>query len=300
MISEESINKNSVCGVIVTYNGSETIIRTLSHLKMNVNSVIIVDNNSKDSTVSLVCNLNYKNVYILENEKNVGIAAALNIGARYAKELGYSWIMTMDQDSILNENVIEEMSSVYSDFDDETRIKIACLAPIPILQGETYRNTGTKFHKKDYVITSGNLVQISKLDLIGGYEEKLFIDSVDFDFCLKLGEMNFLIFQCTDAIMHHELGELKEVRFFSKKFRIHMHSGLRKYYISRNHIYMLKRFYKSNLKFCIKKSVSFLIFLMQILLFETDRKNSFHHIKKGISDGIKGKFVNEFKKKEEI
>lgn len=283
-------NSDNVCGVVITYNGSDKIAQTLEKLKQNVNRIIVVDNNSQDNTLMIIHSLKLDNIYVLENKTNIGVAAALNMGAKYAKKLGFPWILTMDQDSILEENVIEEMSKVYAAFSNDVKEKIACLAPIPILNGEIDISKNFDYYYKDYVITSGNLVDLNYLDIIGGYEEKLFIDSIDFDFSLKLRELNLLIIQCTKAIMHHELGELVEMKLFGVVYKIHIHSSLRKYYMSRNHIYILKRFSKSNLKFCIKKTLSYILFIAQVILFESNKKTNLKAIFRGLQDGIKERY----------
>ncbi len=290
MILDDDSKFQDVCGVIITYNGESTVINTLLKLKNNVNHIVIVDNYSEDKTIELIRSLNLDCVYIIENKTNAGIASALNQGADYAKKRGFSWILTMDQDSLLDDNVLLEMIKVHSTFEDEQRKRIACLAPIPVMNERTLRNKDSIYEKKDYVITSGNLVKLEHLDLIGGYEEKLFIDSVDFDFCLKLNEFNLLIVQCTNAYMHHELGKLKKINLYGVDFEIHLHSSLRKYYMSRNHIYILKRFFKTNRRFCIKKTFFFMLFLTQIILFESNKKSSLQAVFRGIWHGIKDKY----------
>lgn len=290
MIFDEDLKHQDVCGVIITYNGESTIVNTLLKLKNNVKNIVIVDNYSEDKTIEIIRSLNLDNVYIVENKTNAGIASALNQGAEYAKKRGFSWILTMDQDSLLADNVLLEMIKVYSTFGEEQKKRIACLAPIPVMNERALRKKDLIYELKDYVITSGNLVKLEHLDLIGGYEEKLFIDSVDFDFCLKLNDFNLLIVQCTNAYMHHELGKLKKIKLFGAVFEIHLHSSLRKYYMSRNHIYILKRFFKTNKRFCIKKTFFFLLFLTQIILFESNKKKNLKAIFRGIRHGIEDKY----------
>jgi GT2 family glycosyltransferase len=78
--------------------------------------------------------------------------------------------------------------------------------------------TKERFEEKLVVITSGNLLKVSAFERIGGFREDLFIDSVDFDFCLRLKKSGYRIMRCNQAILYHSLGERKEIQFRTKLF----------------------------------------------------------------------------------
>ena len=289
------INKNNVCGIVITYNGSASINNTLFSLINNVRYVIIVDNGSTDNTLEIINSINLPNVFILKNDNNIGIASALNKGAALAFEFGFTWILTMDQDSILDEFFMDEIIKVYDQLSDDVRKMTACLAPSLILQGSKKSSNCRSYRDfifKDYVITSGNVVNLFYLNHVGGYTEKLFIDSVDFDFCLRLRELNLLVVVCLKAFMFHELGSIKKIKFLIFTFNIHIHTKMRKYYMSRNHVYILKRFYKSNIKFCILKMIFFMLFIFQVIFFEPDKLSNLKTIFMGLKHGIEDNYKN--------
>lgn len=74
--------------VIVTYNSGEYITRCLESIykqtKKNIFELIIVDNASSDSTVSIV-KQHFPKANIIKNEANKGFGAANNQGAKIAK-----------------------------------------------------------------------------------------------------------------------------------------------------------------------------------------------------------------------
>ena len=83
---------------IVTYNPD------ISQLKSTIRKIpddgfccIIVDNSS--GNLCSIRQLLDGNVHMIENPNNYGIAKALNQIMEYGKDLGYEWVLLLDQDS---------------------------------------------------------------------------------------------------------------------------------------------------------------------------------------------------------
>jgi len=288
--SDETIEKNNICAIIVTYNGKETISSTIEYLKKNVNHIVIIDNNSTDGTKDFIETIKSTTLEVINLNKNYGIAYALNIGVEYANLNEFNWILTMDQDSVLSEDMIDEMIKVYKKIPNKD--KVACLSPRR-LNGENssyQKKNCIEYYEKNAVITSGNLVKTSVINEMEGYEEKLFIDSVDFDFCLRLKESRYKILICNNATMTHFVGETKEVKLLNKNINIHVHSSIRKYYMSRNYIYIMKNYFIKQPWFCLKMSLFSFILIFQVIIYEKNVFNNLKIILKGIVDGMRGKF----------
>lgn len=285
------LTKEQICAVIVTYDGASTIESTYLALNGQVDFVIIVDNNSKDNTKELVNLIRNGRSTFIHLTDNYGIAYALNKGLEKASELGYKWVLTMDQDSVIATNMISKLMNVYNHI--ESRANIACLAPVPSYDDENPINSDTNdlsYYEKSYAIASGSLVKIEFALKVGGFEEKLFIDSVDFDFSLKLNKYGYKTIMCNAAIMKHSLGDMERIDLFGKTILIHKHSNLRKYYMTRNHFYIIKKYFLTNPIFCMKKSIAYIIFLFEVILFEDKRGQSFKAILIGFKDFIIGKY----------
>jgi len=67
--------------------------------------VIIVDNGSKDNTVSFI-KQNYPQVILIENKENLGACKARNQAIEVAKG---RWILTLDCDIILKEDFLKKI-----------------------------------------------------------------------------------------------------------------------------------------------------------------------------------------------
>ncbi len=198
---------------------------------MFIDNSINVDDNLATQIKSLDSKITY-----LNNGYNQGIANALNIGAQEAFNAGYKWLLTMDQDS-----KFEDINSFFECCKKYTKsTNVAIFAPSIDVKSSN-KNCGHKHPK--VVITSGNLVRLKYYQCVGGFESKLFIDEIDHDFCLKLGERHLVIVQFSHISLHHSIGE--EMKLTSLIFRRHkfrrIHNYKRIYYQTRNRLYMAKR-----------------------------------------------------------
>lgn len=113
--------------VIPALNEENLITRTLESLNNQTNtdfSVIIVDNNSTDSTVEVVKNYAKTAKYplITISEKQPGVGHARNAGMLKALELGAMYIAGTDADTVLPSNWVD---SIYSGFND-SRAELLC------------------------------------------------------------------------------------------------------------------------------------------------------------------------------
>ena len=205
---------NSVAAVIITYNVENNFKNRINRLKGKVDEIIIVDNGSKPETISMLKELE-KKITIIYLEKNKGIAYALNKGIKYSIEKGYDWVLTLDHDSIVTDDMIENMLKCYENFDKDLKEKVAMLVPVHVEEKEYQNNSVISNEEKlskPYIevlteITSGALTKAKIYKDVGLYDEKLFIDLVDHDYCLSLNRKGFKIIQVNSAVLINNLVE---------------------------------------------------------------------------------------------
>ena len=89
------------CAGIVTYNPDiERLNENILAIYKQVRVVFVVDNGSNNiDQIEKICSVK-KNTYLIKNNKNLGIASALNRIMCQAKNAGASWCLLLDQDSI--------------------------------------------------------------------------------------------------------------------------------------------------------------------------------------------------------
>lgn len=233
---------NLIVAVVVTYNPVKSrLIEQKLSLENQVDIILYVDNGSDGNSQSEVTEILDSNNVLLAQVTNEGIAKAQNIGITCAKKLGATHILLMDQDSVPLENMVKELLNA---FDHDTNV--GAVGPYIVdafednkecfgIQVEGFRikriPLKDNYTNVTYVIASGCLIPINVLDKVGGMLDSMFIDGVDFEWCLRARSKGYKICQAKNAKLIHELGNGNTDKILS-------HSPLREYYIMRNSLRM--------------------------------------------------------------
>lgn len=91
--------------VIVTFNPQFNILKkNIEFLSKYDINIVVVDNNSNNFSSFN----SEEKVHFVRESKNVGIAKALNDGVKYLHRLDTDWVLTLDQDSILDDEYFDE------------------------------------------------------------------------------------------------------------------------------------------------------------------------------------------------
>ena len=219
------MNKKEILAIVVGYNVEpENMKQNIQTYIQYVDKVLIVDNSTKNMNLSTLEDDNIK--YITLNG-NFGIAKALNVGIKYAKENQYKYVLTMDQDSKFNNNLIDE----YSKNENE---KIIIYSPNYIIERKLIKKKKQDIEYVYWTMTSGNLLNIQLYEQVGPFLEKLFIDAVDYEFCLRARKKGYKILQCNKAILLHNPGITKIKKIGKFEYKYGYMSPLRLYYQIRN------------------------------------------------------------------
>lgn len=269
-----------IIGLVITYYPSSELINNIKTYLPNVSELIIVDNTPGKSDI--ICELaekwvSEKLVTIEFNNQNLGIAKALNQGAEIAISKGYNWILTMDQDSFFTDSIF------FEEFGQITKNNLAIFAPENNSKNKL-PNSFNEISSIQIVMTSGNILSLNCWMVIGGFEENLFIDEVDHDFCLRLKMKNFLILLCNGAILNHKLGNPRIISIFGFKMQLFLHNPIRTYYITRNNLYMFKVYSKHFPKLMQQRKLILLKDLIVILLFSNQKTKHLKFAKNGFID----------------
>lgn len=276
-----------IIAVIVSYNGLNHLLKTVNALHDKVGHIHIVDNASSDGSLEVLRDLEKKsNISIDYLSQNKGIGYALNIGVEKGFALGYNWLLTMDQDSIVSDDMVSQFCKAINN-----NQKLVCLTPLISVfeKDSTFNSIRNNENIVNYAITSGNLVKLSVFKTIGLYNEKLFIDCVDFDFSLRLRGAGFSIHLIPEAKLFHQLGEEHKLpKILSWVYT--SHSPLRRYYMYRNWGYIFQNYFFKFPKLIIKSTIiHFLLFLI-IPFYDKNPKESLRFIYYGIRDYFKNQY----------
>lgn len=290
------------CAVIVTYQPASTgLLMTLSALKGAVGGVVIVDNGSSTLDCPGLIEA-YPSLVINRLETNEGIGVAQNEGIAVARELGFEYVLLLDQDSIPQEGMVSKLLDALESLERDGR-KVACVGPRVRFPGRAEMSSfpspswfgrrrgicqdSSSVIECDVLISSGSLIPIKVIDAVGGLEGELFIDQVDTEWCLRARSKGYRVFGICGAILEHRLGETAQRVWAGRWRQLPRHKSFRYYYIFRNTIQVSRRPYVST------KWVLFNLRWLAALfivygLFSSHRMGELGMMMRGTMDGIRG------------
>lgn len=268
---------------IVLYNPDFSILKkNIESIHSQVSKLILIDNNSVNfHLIKKEVSEKYNDIIFLRNDKNEGIAKALNQIMNYADSIHAEWVITLDQDSICPHDIIHK----YSKYMNLPQVGI--LSPI-IVDGNYPYIENISSNDYDIIekcITSASLNKIDVWKKVGGFDEKMFIDFVDFEYSYRVRKKGYEILRVNNTKLLHHLGNLEIREFFFKKIYIGHHNAIRKYYYVRNAIYCYRKHSELySLKLLIKDVLGLII---KILMFEEEKNKKIKYIFNGIFDSTK-------------
>jgi len=281
-----------ILGSIVTFNPDvKVLLENISAIYKQLDALIIVDNGSKNLLeFEKIINKKFPQIKIVKNIDNYGIAKALNQSLEYANNNQFTWLLTLDQDSRCAPEFIGQMKHNIRDCSGNGKTLVYCPRIVDLNERKDNTNlkkTSALIEKVDFAITSGSLVNVDNAINIKGFDNDLFIDYVDFDFCIRGMNAGYDIYRIHDAILYHRLGEIKVYKFMNFEFSVTNHNEIRRMYMYRNKVYLYKKYFKSNFLWVLRNILSSFKVVALIIIFEKNRLKKMKYIFKGIFKGIR-------------
>lgn len=267
---------------IVTFNPNiDRLKENIDSVHKQVDLVYVVDNGSNNSEILENITSSYNNVSLKLLEKNYGIAKALNAIFAHAKMLSAEWVLTLDQDSVITDNFI----TICNPYLNEPQYNSLCTLRKDRKAEVANSSFNSDITELTFCITSGNLVRVSAWEKVGGFNEDLFIDMVDFEFCYKFLDAGYKIHRINKEGLLHDLGSPTYKRFLWKQVIVYNHSAFRKYYIIRNGLAVIRKYPIYSKKNTLHKLV-FRTFIFTIL-YEDNKREKIKKMIDGYRDSKK-------------
>lgn len=283
---------------IVTYNPeTERLRQNVAAAARQFDTVAVFDNGSSNVEEIKALLSEFDNVRAFYGEKNFGLSYALNRIMEYAEGQGVEWVLLLDQDSVIPENLLER----YTRSLGLEKAAIICPAVYDI-NGKNEVTQKDSIEKVGICITSGSFNKVSVWREVGCFNEELFIDSIDNEYCIRLYFCGFAVYKDNDVVLNHELGKTEKHLIKSTT----NHSAFRQYYIARNCTYVANCYQPIAKKVCkgrgrFKSCSRFLDELISkrknysrrvkaailIALYEKDKIKKIKSIIRGVKDGRK-------------
>ncbi len=280
---------NQIAATVILYNPNEIVLNNLKSYINQVDHVFAIDNSEIINHPISSQIAGHPKITYINNNGNQGIAQALNLGARKAIEMGYTWLLTMDQDSSFSDTMITAYLECWRRYKDKQGVAIFSpshdFVDLNAINDQSCESTSRLI-----VMTSGNLLNLSTYSEIGGFEEKFFIDEVDHDYCLKAKKSGFSILQFQNILLNHELGEPKIIRRHGKEILFRTHSPQRFYYITRNGLYMWQTHRHAFPDFIQKRILEIFKAIVFALIYDDQKLLRLLNVLRGIFHFIAGRY----------
>lgn len=285
--------------IIVTYHFDQSHVKNMILELSNADLGVIVFDNSPlqnfEGPDHSALSLGLQGGYVLGDGVNYGLATAFNKSIEFARVQfdDIEGFLFFDQDSTITTSKVSALISEYSVLKNK-KIPVGVLGAYPfnpaksvpydiLKKNNSYTPDG--FINVEQVISSFSLVPVSTFDKIGLFDERLFIDMVDTEFCFRCARNGLLNLVVKDIFFDHCVGEKTGSLLGVKNFAIS--SPIRNYYQARNIILVAKT--HKLWWFCI----SWLIKRYLQVVLSSFYSGSFMlrqgYFFKGVVDGLKGK-----------
>lgn len=238
-----------VVAVVPTFHPDDGVIDRLKALSAQVDSVIVVDDGSSADADGVLARVETAGYRLVRTGENRGIASALNTGTRLALDDGADYVLTIDQDSTLPDGYVRACLDVFEGAASATRLGIVTVDSINGHPSIPPRHSPEGFGLVGEAIQSGFVITAECLEDCGLFDERLFIDCVDTEFCLRIGEKGYRIAIASGTNLEHELGQQVPYRPLGiQRYRdgepmtYEYHGPYRRYFIVRNNLDLWLRY----------------------------------------------------------
>jgi len=301
-VDQSAVKAENVAALVITYFPDAGLPDRIDALLAQFDRLAVVDNGSGEEAIAALKRYDQR-VIVQRNATNLGIAAALNQGLRTLAAEGFEWVVTFDQDSAIRPGFLLSILETLNSEPDLSQVALIGANRVdpgsPVPHRWLRPRRGFPFFERvtceeaskgvTLVITSGTLTSIATFEALSGFREELFIDLVDNEYCLRARERGYRILISCDAQLVHKVGDKTTSTAMGVSVSATHHGPLRKYYLFRNSIPVIRRHGRSQPHWLVYHVLSLGEVILGILLWENDKAQKLKACALGVIDGLMGK-----------
>jgi GT2 family glycosyltransferase len=199
-------------------------------IKTIFNEILYISKNDVLNNFDFVTNqvfnflsLNNSKLIVIQNPENLGFAGGNNVGLIFAKKLNFSWVMLLNNDTIVLKDTFQKLLCFQNENPKYFAItpQIRCFSPNNLIW-----NCGgrlTFFGSRKYFFENNDFntlpdIQYLDIDFITGcalffnvqvtgiLSDKFFFGEEDYEFSLRLKKSNLKMACLLDSIIYHKVG----------------------------------------------------------------------------------------------
>jgi rhamnosyltransferase len=289
-------NKYKYLMVIVLHEPKEDVCDKILKYAMIIDKIIVIDNSSLSTEcINKYLLINAKITY-KKNSENQGLSGPFNFALKFATEINYDFLITMDQDSVFHNDEILKIINV---IESNKNNKIGIFIPRHFkILGNNYSNIIYKglsnkksFSYVNFAMTSGSFISVAFASKVFPIDD-FFIGHIDYQISFRIIKIGGKILRINNSVLLQEVGTSTKTNLYRTFFHIVNHKDVRYYYMTRNYLYLMREF-DSNLNFKIILFFNHLRILFNILIGEKNKINKFKLVNRGYLH-FKNKIIGKY------
>jgi rhamnosyltransferase len=230
----------SVLAVIPSFRPTENLAILVAAIVPAVSGVVVSDDASPCTYDGLLRDLAEQDgVEAIRHAANAGVARGLNEGLKAAHSSGATWLLTIDQDSMIDSSYVTALvAEAESRQSSGERLGALGARVVADASGDmTYPLIESGDHATTYeVIQTGTLWSVTALSEIGGFDEHLGMDAVDAAACLALRRAGYRAGVSSNLRITHAIGKSRMITVGSRRVMVTGHSPERRASMLRNRL----------------------------------------------------------------
>lgn len=235
------------------YDDTKECLDSLLSSESQLSGIIVVDNGSKDGSIMRLKNTfaDVKNFYLILNEQNLGFAAGVNSGLRFALKQEPDYIFLLNNDTVIDKECIKHLEQEAREvpgvgiigprifyFNDSRRIwhgggffswlKTGVVIPE---KNKLIEECDEEARPVTFLTGCAMLIKREVFETIGLFDEDYFLYEEDLDFCLRASRAGFKLLYVPSAKVWHKIEAIAKDR--TSPFVL--------YHMARSRILMLRK-----------------------------------------------------------
>lgn len=276
------MNSIKVAVGITLYHAEIKEIEYIKKISNKFSKIYVYDN----SNIKIKELENQEDVIYFFNGKNDGLSVAFNRFLQESYKNSMDYLLILDQDSLYDDAEILKLKDELCEKPYDRNVGIyACKAQPSNIDIECILVPSAHTSEEQMVISSGSFINLKAIKENNiSYDENLFVDYVDTDFCKQVHDNNLKIICYNKYVLKQSLGYLYNGYI--------CHSAIRHYYMVRDLGYMNIKYYSRVAT--VLKSVKFYIQNLFTIMHEDNKVEKIKYSSRGLIDylkNVKGEYV---------
>ena len=286
-----------ITAIVTAYHPDDLLRGVVDSALSSCASVIVVDNTpypaqGEADRPDPLSGFRHPRVTVLRSGRNLGLAAALNLGLA-ALPPETEAVLFLDQDSVIPDGLIDGLAEDLGDLS----IGVVGPSPVDAATGKVYETLPGRHDRlddRDMVITSGMLLRRSCLDRVPGFREDFFVEYVDLDFCLRLRRAGIRIVRDLALELPHSIGDVRVHPFLGRSVRVGHYATWRHYWVARNGTILIRENLRAMPVWAVANMLFMARWFVELVLFEPKRRTHGAAVLRGLRDGLTRRVTWDF------